>query len=171
MVFIELFISFLKIGFTSFGGVAMATLIKAEMLAHGWMNAEEVADIVAIAEMTPGPLGTNCATFAGMRVAGVLGAISANLGALMPAFTVTVLVGFFLEGFKGNRHMEGALRGIRPANIGLILMLIITLSMENYVSWQSLAIGAIAVFSLFKLDLNVPVVVLISAALGILLVR
>ena len=79
MVLLELFIAFLKIGFASFGGSSMVPLINAEMLAHGWMSASEVVDIVAIAEMTPGPLGTNCATFAGTRVAGVLGAVVANL--------------------------------------------------------------------------------------------
>ena len=69
MVLLELFISFLKIGFTSFGGLSMIPLITSEMTSHGWMTAAEVSDIVAIAEMTPGPLGLNCATFAGMRTA------------------------------------------------------------------------------------------------------
>ena len=68
MIYIELFVSFLLIGFTSFGGMSMIPLINAEMLSHGWMTATEVSDIVAIAEMTPGPLGINCATFAGTRV-------------------------------------------------------------------------------------------------------
>lgn len=71
MVLIDLFISFLKIGFTSFGGLSMIPLITSEMTEHSWMTASEVSDIVAIAEMTPGPLGLNCATFAGMRTAGI----------------------------------------------------------------------------------------------------
>ena len=70
MVYLELFLSFLLIGFTSFGGMSMVPLINDQMLSHGWMTASEVADIVAIAEMTPGPLGINCATFAGARTAG-----------------------------------------------------------------------------------------------------
>lgn len=82
MVLIDLFISFLKIGFTSFGGLSMIPLITSEMTEHSWMTASEVSDIVAIAEMTPGPLGLNCATFAGMRTAGIAGAVAANLGAL-----------------------------------------------------------------------------------------
>ena len=64
MLSLELFLSFLLIGFTSFGGMSMIPLINDQMLSHGWMTAQEVADIVAIAEMTPGPLGLNCATFA-----------------------------------------------------------------------------------------------------------
>ena len=64
MILWELFITFCKIGFTSFGGLSMVPLINSEMLGHGWMTATEVSDIVAIAEMTPGPLGLNCAIFA-----------------------------------------------------------------------------------------------------------
>ena len=75
MILLELFWSFCKIGFTSFGGLSMVPLINSEMLSHGWMTLSEVSDIVAIAEMTPGPLGLNCATFAGTRVAGLAGAV------------------------------------------------------------------------------------------------
>lgn len=88
MTYLQLFWSFLKIGFTSFGGLSMIPLISSEMLSHNWMTAEEVSDIVAIAEMTPGPLGVNCATFAGIRTAGFLGAVAANLGVLMPSLTL-----------------------------------------------------------------------------------
>ena len=72
MILLELFWSFCKIGFTSFGGLSMVPLINSEMLSHGWMTLSEVSDIVAIAEMTPGPLGLNCATFAGTRGRGCL---------------------------------------------------------------------------------------------------
>ena len=131
---IELLISFIKIGFTSFGGASMVPLINAEMLSHHWMTTTEVADIVAIAEMTPGPLGTNCATFAGMRVAGVLGAIVANLGVVTPTLTLAVLAGFCLQKFRNSRLLEGALTGIRPASLGMVLTVIVTMSMQNYVS-------------------------------------
>ena len=67
MILLQLLWSFTKIGFTSFGGLSMIPLISSEMQVHQWMTAEEVSDIVAIAEMTPGPLGLNCATFAGIR--------------------------------------------------------------------------------------------------------
>ncbi len=67
------------------GGISMVPLINNEMISHGWMTAEEVTDILAIAEMTPGPNGYNCATFAGLRTAGIPGALAANLGVLLPA--------------------------------------------------------------------------------------
>ena len=168
---LSLFLSFVKIGFTSFGGAAMVPLVNAEMISHGWMTETEVLDIVAIAEMTPGPLGTNCATFAGVRVAGAPGAIAANLGVLTPTLTLAVIVGFFMEAFKDNRYLRGALSGIRPASIGLILATMITMSVSNYVSWQTIAIGLTAAFLIWRFKLGVPFVVLISAALGILIIR
>ena len=82
MVLLSLFWSFVKIGFTSFGGLSMIPLITSEMLSHGWMTAAEVTDIIAIAEMTPGPLGINCATFAGIHAAGMPGAVAASLGVM-----------------------------------------------------------------------------------------
>ena len=82
MVLLELFLSFMKIGFFSFGGLTMIPVINDEVLVHGWMTADEVMDIVAVAEMTPGSLGINCATFVGLRTAGVMGAFSATLGVM-----------------------------------------------------------------------------------------
>ena len=99
-VLFQLFWSFCQIGFTSFGGMSMVPLINDEMVSHGWMNVSEVSDIIAIAEMTPGPLGLNCATFAGMRVAGILGAIISVLGVLAPTFTLCALAAVFFEKFK-----------------------------------------------------------------------
>ena len=84
MLLAELLVAFLLVGLTSFGGMSMIPLISQQMLSHGWMTAQEVADIVAIAEMTPGPLGLNCATFAGTRTAGLAGAAVGGLEATLP---------------------------------------------------------------------------------------
>lgn len=129
MVLLELFISFLKIGFTSFGGLSMIPLITSEMTSHGWMTAAEVSDIVAIAEMTPGPLGLNCATFAGMRTAGFLGAIAANLGTLSPTLTVCLLASIFFERFRTSNFMTKVMTGVRPACVGMIFGVIFSLCM------------------------------------------
>ena len=120
MLYIQLFISFALVGFTSFGGLSMVPLIHDQMLSHGWMTAGEVADIVAIAEMTPGPLGLNCATFAGSRTAGLPGAICASAGVLLPSVTVALLAAMFLKKFRESRKMAEALYGIRPVCIGMI---------------------------------------------------
>lgn len=175
MIYIELLVSFLLIGFTSFGGMSMIPLINAEMLSHGWMTATEVSDIVAIAEMTPGPLGINCATFAGTRVAGIPGALCASLGVLAPTLTLCMLAAVFLNKFKQSRLLQNALYGIRPVCIGMIAAVIIQLSMTNYagslfgVSWQAILIGLASFAVLYFGKWSVPRTILFSAGLGLLL--
>lgn len=172
MMFLELFLSFLKVGFTSFGGLSMVPLISSEMVSHGWMTAQEVTDLLAIAEMTPGPFGLNCATFAGMNAAGVPGAVIANLGVLAPTMTVCMMMGAALERFKNNRGMERMMTGIRPASVGMIFGIILSLSLENYapalaMDWMALVIGALDLVLLMKYKLGIPLVIIISAVLSI----
>lgn len=171
---LELYWSFVKIGFTSFGGFSMIPLIASEMSAHHWMTAEELSDLVAIAEMTPGPLGLNCATFAGMRAAWLPGAVAANLGALTPTFTLGALAAVFFERFKDSRRLGQVMVGVRPACIALIAGVALTLSMTNYAEGgaphlPSLCLGALDAFLLMKLKVSIPKVIGLSAALGVLL--
>lgn len=172
MMFLELFLSFLKVGFTSFGGLSMVPLISSEMVSHGWMTAQEVTDLLAIAEMTPGPFGLNCATFAGMNAAGVPGAVIANLGVLAPTVTICMMMGAALERFKNNRGLERMMTGIRPASVGMIFGVILSLSLENYapalaMDWMALVIGALDLVLLMKYKLGIPLVIIISAVLSI----
>ena len=176
MIYLELFLSFLMIGFTSFGGMTMIPLINDQMLSHGWMTASEVADIVAIAEMTPGPLGLNCATFAGARTAGMAGAIAASLGVLAPSLTVTMLAAMFLKKFKENRLMEEALFGIRPVCIGMIFSVIIQQSVANFtgelfgfLSWPALVTGLVSLLVLIRFKWSVPKTIVLAGALGVAL--
>lgn len=111
---VELFIAFVKIGFTSFGGMSMVPLILEEMRAHQWMSTEDLTNVIAIAEMTPGPLGINCATFAGERTAGVIGGIVAVAGVLMPAFTLTLLTAVCFERFKNSTIFTRILLVLKP---------------------------------------------------------
>lgn len=173
MEILELFISFARIGFSGFGGYAMLPLINSEVLAHGWMTASEISDIIIIAEMTPGPVGVNVATFAGIQAAGLPGAIAANLGILMPTLTVTFSAAVFFEKCKNSRWMRRALTGIRPACIGLIATTAVTLSLANYsipspVDWAALWVGVAAMIGLYRFRLSVPAVILICAGLGLL---
>ena len=174
LTLLELFWSFVKIGFTSFGGLSMIPLISHEVVSHGWMNLSEVSDIVAIAEMTPGPLGLNCATFAGIHAAGIPGAVTANLGVLTPTFTVTALVAVFFIKFQKSRRMEQILTGVRPVCIGLLAGVILSFCQTNYViggsvSPRAILIGIIDLFLLTKWKCSVPAVILLSAILGLLL--
>lgn len=171
-----MFISFLKVGFTSFGGGTMVPVINSEMLGHGWMTAREVSDIVAIAEMTPGPLGMNCSTFAGIRVAGIPGALVAMLGILAPTLTLTFAAVVFYQKFRESRIMQKALYGVRPAGIGLVIATAFTLGASNYftesgVDISSVFIGAAIALLIWKKNPSVPKCILIAAVMGLLLVR
>ncbi len=170
---LQLFWSFLQIGFTSFGGLSMIPLINSEMVGHGWMTSTEVSDIVAIAEMTPGPLGLNCATFAGIRVAGILGALAANLGMLTPTFTVCAAAAVFFERFKKSRVMGDIMTAVRPVCIGLIWAVIIDLCLTNYtaggsVQWAGVLIGLGGAYLLLRRQWSVPRVICLAAALGMI---
>lgn len=177
MILLELFWSFCKIGFTSFGGLSMVPLINNEMLAHNWMTLSEVSDIVAIAEMTPGPLGINCATFAGIRVAGMAGAISASLGVLSPTLLICAVAAVMFEKFKDAAFMRKVMFGVRPACLGLILGVLVSLSLSNYVSAAGTVspatalIGIVGLVLLIKCKVSIPKVILLSALLGLLLIR
>lgn len=174
MIYIKLFLSFLMIGFTSFGGLSMVPLINEQMTTNGWMTAQEVSDIVAIAEMTPGPLGLNCATFAGMRAGGILGAVSSTLGVIAPSLTLTLLAAIFIHRFRGNRFIEGALYGIRPFCIGILVTVAVTLSITNYaggflgVSPVNIGIGIIAFVLLYAFKWSIPKTIVLSGVLGFL---
>jgi len=176
MILLELFWSFCKIGFTSFGGLSMVPLISHEMLTHQWMSTSEVSDIVAIAEMTPGPLGLNCATFAGTRVAGLAGAVSASLGVLSPTLLVCAIAAVMFEKFRDAALMRQVMLGVRPSCLGLIAGVLLSLAMTNYVSAGAVSlpavfIGGLGLFLLVKCKVSIPKVILLSAALGLLLVR
>lgn len=173
MILLQLFWSFTKIGFTSFGGLSMIPLITSEMQNHHWMTAEEVSDIVAIAEMTPGPLGLNCATFAGMRTSGLPGAIAANLGVLMPTLTVCALAAVFFHRFRNSPVMRHIMVGVRPACVGMVAGVTVSLSQTNYildnsVSLPGIGIGVLALVLLLKFKVSIPKVIGISALLGLI---
>ena len=122
MSLLSLYLLFVKIGvFTFGGGYAMIPLFQDELVTkHALMTSAEFADIVALAQMTPGPVGLNCATFIGQQEGGLLGAIVATAGVTTPSLVLGILVGLFLKSFERNRHWQAILCGIRPATLGLI---------------------------------------------------
>ena len=174
ILLLELFWSFVKIGFTSFGGLSMIPLISAEMISHGWMTAREVSDIVAIAEMTPGPLGLNCATFAGMRAAGLAGAFVANMGALSPTYTLCAVAAVFFDHFRDNKRLGEIMTGVRPACVGMVAGVIVDLVLVNYVEAgnihvPSVILGITDLILLLKFHVSIPKVLMLSAVAGIIL--
>ena len=174
MELIKLFMSFIKIGFTSFGGMSMIPLIRQEMLVNGWMTQAEVLDIVAIAEMTPGPLGLNCATFAGMRTAGVIGAVVANLGVMTPTLTLCAVAAACFKKFSRSRALIWIMQGVRPATLGLLVTMLLLMLYENTIVgggfyWQGAVIMLLIGFVMAKWNLSVIKSLALAALLGILL--
>lgn len=122
MLLLEIFLSFFKIGLISFGGgYAMIPLIQKEIIGiQGWLTVNEFLDIIAIAEMTPGPIAINSATYIGYKTAGVLGSVVATLGVVTPSFIAMVILAYIINKTKHIPQIKGALRGIVSGVIALI---------------------------------------------------
>lgn len=121
MILLQLFGVFAKIGAVTFGGgYAMVSLIERELSDRGWLSALEFADIVAVSQMTPGPLALNVATYVGRQVAGVPGALSASIGLAAPAFVITAIAMLVVKKSRNYAWARAAVRGIRGAVLGLI---------------------------------------------------
>ncbi|MDW7656332.1 MAG: chromate transporter [Bacillota bacterium] len=121
MILLELFWSFFRIGLFSFGGgYAMIPLIQSEIQQHGWLTAAQFADIVAIAEMTPGPIAINSATYVGYMVAGITGSLTATAGVTLPSLLLVLLVARFFARYQNNPLYMMVFYGIRPVVVGLI---------------------------------------------------
>ena len=121
MIYLQLFYEFFKTGLFAVGG-GLATLPFLQNISDktGWFTREQLADMVAISESTPGPIGVNMATYAGFTSAGVLGSIVATLGLIMPALVIIVIVAGFLKKFQDNKYVQNAFYGLRPASIAMI---------------------------------------------------
>jgi len=119
---IDLFLSFFQIGLLSFGGgYAAMPLIKEQVVElHGWLSMSGFADIITIAEMTPGPVAINCATFVGIQVAGIPGAVIATLGCITPSCFIVTVLAFVYYKYKGLDTVKAVLASIRPAIIAMI---------------------------------------------------
>ncbi len=131
MIFLRLFWEFFKTGLFAVGG-GMATLpfLKDIGTATGWYTYGDLMNMLAVSESTPGPIGINMATFVGFTVAGVPGAIVATVGEIMPSIIVILIVGAMLNKFRGNRLVENAFYGLRPASTGLIAAACVTVVLE-----------------------------------------
>lgn len=116
-----LFYVFLKIGLFSFGGgYAMLPMIYQEIKNFGFMPAREFSNIVALSQMTPGPIAVNAATYVGYKYAGFWGAIFATIGVSLPSFAIIILISAFFYKFKSSKPIQAVLDGIRPVTVGLI---------------------------------------------------
>lgn len=167
---LALFWSFFKIGIVCFGGgYAMIALIEREIVEKkNWLTSKEMLEIIAIAESTPGAISINMATYVGTKRAGIIGAVFATLGVVLPSFLIIFAISFFIIGFKEIKWVEYAFKGIRAAVLVLILNAVIKLfkQLERTLFVILVALGALLLCLFTPLD--VVIVLLIFALVGLI---
>ena len=186
MILWQLFLSYLKIGLFGFGGgYAMLSLIQHEIVVqHGWLTASEFADIVAISQITPGPIAINSATYVGYTVGaqagsvwlGVAGAMVATTAVCLPSLVLMLLIARFFMRLRDNRWMEGAMRCMRPAVIGMIAAAALLLMFphsaspaeQNFTDAWSWALFALVLVGQWR-KVNPILLILLSALAGVVI--
>lgn len=182
MIYLDLFFGFLKVGLFSFGGAYGAIpLIKDVVIYYKWMNEEQLANIIAISESTPGPIMVNLATYVGSAKGGILGAAIATFAVILPAFFIILIVMFLLKKILNNSYSQAILRGIKPCIIGIILATGIYMIVKNSVyplvqnnDFMPLILVFVLAFVYFglgriiKKKVSPIMLIIISACLGII---
>ena len=186
MIYLTLFLTFLKIGAVSFGGgYGMISLIRETVLENAWLTEEEFLNFIAVAESTPGPLAVNMATFIGSAQTGFLGALVATLGVILPSFVIILIIAALIKNLLKYAGVKSVLSGIRPTIVGLILATALTMFVTQVFGftsvgdafsfdWRALSIfliiAAVAVlWRVFKKRQFSPILlILLSGGLGIL---
>lgn len=176
MIYVQLFWSFIQIGLFSFGGgYAAMPLIQGQVVtAHGWLSMAEFTDLITISQMTPGPIAVNSATFVGLKIAGVPGAIVATLGCILPScIIVTILAKLYLK-YRKLDMLQGILHSLRPAVVAMIassgVLILITAFWGNEqttlleTKWVMVGIFIFALLLLRKTKIN-PISVMVMAGL------
>ncbi len=186
MIYLKLFLAFLEIGAVSFGGgYAMISMIREKVLLHGWLGEAELLNMIAVAESTPGPIAVNMATFVGSAHGGVLGALFATLGVVLPSFCIILLIAALIRNFLKFAGVRAFLAGVRPAVVALIVATGVTLLLGNVLGisrvgvvpapdWRGLLLLGVLVLLAFVVKrvmrkrASPIVMILISAGLGML---
>ena len=187
MIYLDLFLGFLKVGCFAFGGAYGAIpLIRDVVLSYGWLTDETLAYMIAVSESTPGPIMINLATYVGSSQAGLLGAVLATLAVILPSFIIILLVATLLTKLLKYAGVKAVLGGIKPAIVGMILATALTMflsvilnirAVKSAVSfdWKGLVIFgvllavAIAYFKWKKKAFSPILLIVISGVLGVLM--
>jgi len=169
----KVFASFFRIGaFTFGGGYAMIPLIQKEAVEkNGWVTDEDILDIIAIAESTPGPIAINSATFVGYRAAGVLGSVCATLGVVLPSFVIILLLSFVLQQFQELRAVQYAFQGIRAGVLALLVKSLWTMYKKSPKGWAAYLVMGMSFLLTAFFDFNVIFVIIGCAVFGLVTSR
>lgn len=171
---LKLFVTFFKIGaFTFGGGYAMIPLIQHEVTEKNkWITDEDILDIVAIAESTPGPIAVNSATFVGYRVCGVLGSVAATLGVVIPSFLTMLCVFFILHQFQDLPAVKYAFMGIRACVLALVIKALLSMYKKCEKNWVSYCVIAFSILTSVVISKYVPIntfyIIIASAIFGLI---
>ena len=186
MIYLRLFLEFLKVGALSFGGgLGMISLIHDTCVGTGWLTEEELLNMIAIAESTPGPIAVNMATFVGTSQGGILGALVATLGIVLPSFIIILIIASVANNLLKYAGIKATLTGMRPAIVGLIVSVTITMLLKQIfnlkfvestidIDYFGIAIlGILALITVLytrlrKKALSPILLIVISGALGII---
>ena len=165
----ELFLTFFKIGaFTFGGGYAMIPLIQKEAVEKkGWVSDDDILEIIAIAESTPGPIAINSATFVGYRTAGFFGAACATFGVVLPSFVIILAISYVLNQFQEIRAVQYAFNGIRAGVLALLFKALWGMYKKSPKGWASYVVMAGAFLLTAILKVNVLFVIIGCAVFGL----
>ncbi|SKA91637.1 chromate transporter [Clostridium sp. USBA 49] len=165
--YLEMFISFFKIGaFTIGGGYAMVPLIEAEVVdKKNWIKKEEFLDMLAIAQSAPGPIAINTAVFVGYKTGGALGVLATTLGSILPSFIIILVIASFFTEIKDNLIVERMFKGIRPAVVALIAAPVIRLGKDANINKKTIIIPIITAILVAFFNVT-AIFIIIAAALG-----
>ncbi len=166
----KLFATFFKIGaFTFGGGYAMIPLIQKEAVENnGWVSDDDILEIIAIAESTPGPIAINSATFVGYRTCGVLGAMCATLGVVLPSFVIILAISYVLREFQQIKAVQYAFNGIRAGVLALLFKALFSMYKKSPKGWVSYVVMAGAFLVTAFTDVNVLFVIIGCAVFGLI---
>ena len=166
---LQVFWAFFKIGaFTFGGGLAMIPLIQKEAVEnHGWVSDDDILEIVAIAESTPGPIALNAATFVGYRAAGILGSAFATFGTILPSFTIILIISYVLRQFQQLPAVQYAFWGIRAGVVAMLIKSLWTMYKKSPKGWPAYVAMAAAFVMNTILDLHILIVIGSCAVFGL----
>ena len=168
-----LFVVFFKIGLFSFGGgYAILPLIQKEVVViHKWITVSQFTDIVAVSQVTPGPIAINSSTYVGYLVTGnVIGATVATVGLIMPSVIIMTVFSIFFLKFQDNQHISNAFAGLRVVVVGLILSAtLLLMDKDNFIDFKSIIIFGVTLLLFLKWKVNAIWLTVGAAIVGILI--
>lgn len=173
MIYWQLICVYLKIGVFGFGGgYVMLSLIQFEIVErYHWLTLQQFTDVVAISQMTPGPIGINSATYIGYTVTGnIWGAVIATVAVCLPSFLMVLFISYFFVKFKNNKYVNAAMSGLLPMSVALIgAAALLLMNKDNFIDYKSILIFVAAFFLTWKYKVHPILMILLAGVMGFIL--